>query len=293
MQVTIISRSGQKKPYGSIPRINWSHPLAQGLESYIYDCGGIFYDLVSGQTTTVNNGGTYFGTNSSSKYGSGFKFPLGAAAYHQCPAFNLPTNSRISTIGSTASRTSFAIGFNPTNIPAQTATIIASYVDPSNSVGFAAIVANVSISGDLELISGAGGTGSTTNIAPAGYTLNAYHTASFSVATSTILNVYFDGVLIASPTGSLTHTATDVRANIGNGGGVGGDGFAGFIYWMAAWDGRVLSNTEHSYLNADPYCFLIYPEDEMFSSMYGSAIASLWIPPYGGPYNRIISIRPY
>src|SRR5262249_12479116 len=47
-------RSGQKKPFASIPRINWSHPLARGLVTYMYDAGGgVVIDLVTGRTATA------------------------------------------------------------------------------------------------------------------------------------------------------------------------------------------------------------------------------------------------
>src|ERR1700730_16479057 len=71
MQLPFPWRSGQAKPFASIPRINWSHPLAAGLTIYCYDAGGVILDLVNGGASTptsiTGTGGT--------KVGSGMQFP--------------------------------------------------------------------------------------------------------------------------------------------------------------------------------------------------------------------------
>ncbi len=72
MQIPIIPHRGQKKPWNSIPRINWAHPLAGGLISYGYDAGCGYIDLVTGGQRSINNTTSPpFGGVKSSRYGTG------------------------------------------------------------------------------------------------------------------------------------------------------------------------------------------------------------------------------
>jgi len=90
MQIPIIPFRGQNKPWDSIPRINWQHPLAVGLASYCYDAGGILIDLVNGgKSSTVT---ATLATRGIGKFGSGYKYTSGGGA------IKLPFTSRINSI---------------------------------------------------------------------------------------------------------------------------------------------------------------------------------------------------
>ena len=94
MQIPIIPHRGQAKPYGSIPRINWDHPLAKGLVSYAYDVGGVVIDLVGGKLGTKVNGTPVTGT---SPFGSGVQYPAfpttGAVVFPVDPRVNAAVNT--------------------------------------------------------------------------------------------------------------------------------------------------------------------------------------------------------
>src|SRR6516164_8605550 len=68
------SRGGQAKPFPSIPRIDWAHPLAQGLIFYGYDTGaGTIFDLCSFNNAKETRLGTV-DPNSISAFGSGITY---------------------------------------------------------------------------------------------------------------------------------------------------------------------------------------------------------------------------
>lgn len=274
MQLSLPWRRGQVKPFTSIPRINWDHPLARKLAYYVYDCGGFYYDLVGGAAGILLNGGTYLGQNASSPYGSAFKFPLGGSTSGGGPAFYWPSNAGYSATLASVTPYSFSAGFLATNYPAAQCTVAA-------TVGIAGTTADASFGvsallsvNDIEILLGPNFVGYGTALFPVGYALNTFHTASVSVPTSTTATTYADGVKSSSFSGtSVLATAgkdmriilNDTATNAGT-----GAGWAGFVYYHCCWNGRVLTDAEHAQLHADPYCFLIYPEDDVFAMLKGT-----------------------
>src|SRR5882672_8935016 len=90
MQIPIIPFRGPSKPWTSIPRINWNHPLAINLVVYGYDVGGVVIDLVNG-----GKGSTTTATAVSrgiSAFGAGYKYVSGGGA------IRLPFTSRINSV---------------------------------------------------------------------------------------------------------------------------------------------------------------------------------------------------
>src|SRR5262249_46401745 len=101
MQPSVPWRYGQKQPFGSIPRINWAHPLAQGLAFYTYDTGSAILDLVNGVSLTAA-GANY--TTSTYALGSGTHY-LGVTGGAACTYS--PTLPVYNTFGSTTAYSFF------------------------------------------------------------------------------------------------------------------------------------------------------------------------------------------
>src|SRR6266576_5345703 len=77
MQIPIIANRGNIKPWTSIPRINWRHPLAHGLLFYHYDtgCGG--YDLAGNRKWNLSSANRL--PRKSSRWGTGYVIPNSTA----------------------------------------------------------------------------------------------------------------------------------------------------------------------------------------------------------------------
>src|SRR5258706_12412292 len=109
MQIPIIAFRGQKKPWGSIPRINRLHPITFGLQFYGYDVGGTIVNLVTGgQSSAI----TTRPGRANSKIGTGINFGFGV---------KMPIIT--GQVGTLTAPYTFAGGIFPTAAPAGSAAI--------------------------------------------------------------------------------------------------------------------------------------------------------------------------
>jgi len=94
-------------------------------------------------------------------------------------------------------------------------------------------------------------------------------------ATTALVQAYFDGAFQTSAANNPTATAPGVQPvfNSFNSASLTGNTTAGFIHYGALWR-RKITSAEAMQLHKDPYCFLIYPEDEMFATLVGVAAAT-------------------
>src|SRR6266446_2982753 len=131
MQLPIIGHRGQIKPYGSVPRINWGHPLTWGLISYGYDVGCGPIDLVIGsQRIITNSTSPPFGGVKSSKYGTGLNSISTATV--TTGLYNLPGNANIENLV-VAAPYSFACGLMITLTPVATGRLFCTCDATSNN----------------------------------------------------------------------------------------------------------------------------------------------------------------
>lgn len=268
MQLSVPWRRGQAKPFGSIPRINWAHPLAQKLVSYVYDAGnGCIVDLFEGRLGTIIRSGGNSILNTSTRYGAGIRYQAGFA---DCSITQLnPVSSQL-TLGTPYT---IAAGLFQIATP-DDATILCIRDVVSGNFGFElqtstdhffVIYVPVASGGDTRVNTSAG-----TN------SLNTFHTFIAVADSATTGKVYCDGVLDQSPSGSnvisdaMGATNTYTCFNTKTNSSLGSGGINGFIYYQASWK-RTLTATEARLLHDDPYCFLIYPEDEIFATLVGVA----------------------
>ncbi len=91
------------------------------------------------------------------------------------------------------------------------------------------------------------------------------------------VTVYQDGAVIATGSSVVAIASSTSQTYIGEyGGGAGGASDVTHLA-IAGWD-RALSAAEVLQWSLDPYCFLIYPEDEMFATLVGAVGAAANIP---------------
>jgi len=257
VQIPILPRfnSGQAKPWSSIPRINWAHPLAQNLVVYGYDAGGVVIDLVNGGvgfTTTATTAG-----RGSSKFGSGYKYTSGGGA------IRLPFTPRINSV---VPPFSIACSFFVTAVTAGNALFCLADTTASAPVYMSFDSATTMRAGFVN------GADDLTYTVPS--ILNSYHSMVGVGASTTSIAAYFDGSSRATSANNPT-SAFPAAAPIFNSfdlDGLNGNTTAGFIYYGALWT-RALNDEEILQLHFDPYCFLIYPEDEIFSEWVGTITA--------------------
>lgn len=255
MQIPILHRRGQKKPWTSIPRINWSHPLTRGMIFYGYDTGaGLIVDLVDGD---VQVSGTR-PTNAVSQFGQGFRYTSGGAA----PFFPIDGPICRSLLNS---RYSIACAWYITALPSIAFTCPFGINDNASS-NAAAFLWDSGGTTDMQF--------SVANTNPTPFTansINKYHTLVGTNVTGVAQSVYYDGVLTATTNLTATFTtavcAPCFNTTTANATPVG-NGIAGWVYYGAYWNRTILAQEAHL-LHHDPYCFLIYPEDEMFAQMVG------------------------
>jgi hypothetical protein len=269
-QIQRLSR-GQVKPYNSVPRIDWSHPLAAGLSTYCYDIGGSVFDLVNGgHITTVGTSGSQ-----QTQFGRALQFPL--TGYGYMPPLppgkinpfggNTPYSAAMGTL-----QLAGAIG------PSSPDSAHVSVQDAGNSqntaFGFntfplgsgnnkpnptmACVFGNVTANEFNQLV-----------------LPNVYQSWAMSGVTGTATQ-YSNGVFdttfsgFVSDNGAVTNGQIMYNTASINSGQTFGNSINGFVYYFAMW-GRAISASEALLLHEDPYCFLIYPEDEMFATLIGAA----------------------
>ena len=272
MPIPIYFKDGQDKSYGSIPRINWLHPLARGLIHYGYDIGIGPIDLVTGSIRRLANTAVITG-NRSSTYGKGLLY-LGAIAASRIGPVFTGTAANLTSV-TTAAPFSWACAVMLTATPPTGGPTIFGLTGADTtqplSLGCSGTTTTDFWYGANNSLLG------TTAAGPA--TLNKFHTL-LGVATATSTSqFYVDGKL------NLSQTATSVVSTVatrfpGYGGldsvATSQPIFSGFIYYGAIWKNRALSQAEAVQLHTDPYCFLIWPEEDVF---WGQRVGTTGPPP--------------
>jgi len=264
MQLSLPWRYGWTKPFGSIPRINWGHPLTRGLLTYCYDVGGPIIDLVGGGTGKIVASTTHI-ARSVSPFGLGLKYGATSSSDY----FLMPVNRRISTFGNSVPYTIACATFY-TGAPNINSVVVGPsdgssnqgpvfWIDGTNT--FFAVVLNNANTHDFAQLR-------TTN------TFQSWVCAAPSTTTATL---YANGKLDSSLSGIATTQSITGMSNIFNNGNTGSNNYSGgagngLVYYYAGWN-RVLTAAEALLLHSDPYCFLIYPEDEIFATLVGASAA--------------------
>jgi len=291
MQISIPWRRGWKKPFPSIPRINWAHPLAQKLICYVYDCGGgVVIDLVSGQIGTHSKVGTpsALAAVAPSPFGSGWKYAQQSST-SLADGISFPANIRTNSFTSTAPY-SFAAGFMP--------------VSPINASGSDTLIYVLADATAADNWWAVGDQGTGQPVVNFGADSDNAFTTGRAWVPGNFTTVV--GVLTAATTGTgyymddsgyyqttnwtglaPNNDGTGNRIYLGYFGSAGAFGaachFNGFIFYGATWRGRKLSTAEAKYLGNDPWCLLWYPEDEIFATLVGGGAPT---PPGPGPNFR-------
>jgi hypothetical protein len=268
---------GRVKPYNSVPRIDWSHPLAAGLATYCYDVGNSIVDLVRGDQIKIGANGTApFGSHES-QFGRGRLFPLdGWGSMPPFPIFEInPFGGAAPYSAAMGTLFTGAVG-TPQTSPDS---VLVSVQAANNNLDtfFAFNVWQNGAPGNphaYDIVSAVFGNASN------GIYTQAVSPGNFQtwgcVATSgSSADLYGNGVFDNTFAGTTTFSG-DSQAQIMyatasiNAGQTFGTSFQGFVPYYAMWS-RALSAAEMMLLHQDPYCFLIYPEDEMFSTLVGAA----------------------
>jgi hypothetical protein len=261
------AQKGQAKPWASIPRINWAHPLTYGLVFYGYDLGGRMIDLVGGSVGIIGAGGsqpdriiTPFG------YGTSW---TGLAANGTEWSFPNVINPSLTISNAPYS---YACGFYETARPATLSTSVCFALATAGN--FAVLMApDQAANGDFTAFFGVSAA-STINIG-SGNTLNTFNSA-IAVANSASTGTLFLNTASSSAAG-MTNTGTLAGAvplfNSFEVGGADKD-FTGTVFYGAIWQPRAITQSEALSIYTDPYQFLIYPEDDVLSSWVGTAGAA-------------------
>jgi hypothetical protein len=246
------------------------------LALYTYDTGtGAVLDLVNYQTGTLTTGGTYstqtYALGSGALYGTTSKsiyFPV-------LPVYNNFGNN---------TAYSFFCGTFYTGAPVSGGGAIVNIAATSaaNNTG-PAIYAGAPFATAVTTF---WSNGASFNTWAQTITQNTFQTWGVVVTGSTTALLYGNGKLDTSVTGigntaanSLSSLPDTGSIAINNGSAsstaVSGGGISGFVPFFAGWNRR-LTAAEARQLHDDPYCFLIYPEDEIFSTLKGAAGASTY-----------------
>jgi hypothetical protein len=276
MQLYVPIRRGQAKPWSSIPRINCSHPLTAGLTNYWYDTGtGAVIDLVTGRTMVPAAGNV-----KPPPAGS----PFGRANYYSTVGLYGMVDPATNPKQAWAAPFSFACGWWQVATPVTGANPV--YFTLQDNTGNTPFALYTDTS-NLRIAYG--------NASPAiAFTQPGNNTFNVFVGVATGASTqsnYLNATLFSS-TQTSAYTGTVMSYNI-NGTDVGWsasatESNAAIVYFGAVWL-RALSATEAAQLYQDPYCFLIYPEDEMFATLVGIAtITSLPYNQYDYPQPRTI-----
>lgn len=265
MQIPILSRRGNRKPWSSIPRIDWSHPLTANLLFYHYDTGTGGYDLAQSREMTLRTANGI--PRGHSQWGSGYNFANTTAdgiqyqstgGLRSAPPFSWATgfNRPVAATESGASFFSRAANDFGTN-PFVNWGFDVNHLSNAGTVG-----ANVNSGGSFQ---------STVSVTAS---LGAYHSLLATCpAAATSIVWWFDGLPQTTKTGlTIQSITTGDNTVIGTDGG-GPNGYQGWVYYGAFWN-RLLTQAEATLLHLNPYCFLIYPEDDIFAELVGVTAAT-------------------
>ena len=240
--------------------MDWGHPLAQGLISYAIDIGGQYVDIARNQGfTKFNSGAATAGV--STKFGQAISY-VGATTspmYGGLAALDTFYNTAPYSVAT-------GIYFNGANVAS----------DPNifgvgTSTGTTPAIIGYSIASNVffyEYANGSNNNGSVT------LSTNTYNTSVMVATTSSQGQCYANGNLDASPAVVTTMTQAGSVLNIHgfSTGSPNATTLTGSIYWGAIWK-RALTQADALQLYLDPYCFLVFPEDDVWSLAKGTAAA--------------------
>lgn len=285
-QIQRLTR-GLIKPYNSLPRIDWSDPIVQGLSTYCYGTDGSIIDLVNGgQFTAVGCNGV-----KPTGFGNYLQFPL--TGYGYMPP--LTAGKTIPFGGSAPFSTAIGTIFNTTATgPGFTSDgdcALVQVLDAANTTN--------TFSGFNTWPPGAAGNpnpATTTLACEVGNSTNAYFTPTvipntfqswgMACPNNTTGLLYSLGLFDNTFSGTVNFNgASQGQVMYGtasiNSGQSFGNGISGAIPYFAVWS-RVLSPAEYLRLATDPWSFLIYPEEDFFivgTNLIGSTalMAQAWM----------------
>lgn len=264
MQIPIISQRSQNKPWPSRPRINKDHSLARGLSFYVYcDGGASQFDLV-GNRWSSNVSGSFAGANTA--LGNGLEDTQAVASGSKVAVIWAGGPATVTSDGAGGGDYTLAIrhliktapgaGTGP-DVFGQTSTGLVKVAGIYYRMTSGPIATPHAWT-DLTDIAG------TTNC----FGLN--HTVAARRSSGT-LSCWVNGANQGSGPDSTSVLASSSNVYLG----VESDGTTqtsstldNVYLYAAAWN-RALTDAEMLQLHLDPYCFLIFPEDEIFATLIG------------------------
>jgi hypothetical protein len=244
-----------------VPRIDWRHPLATGLAFCSVTQVNSVYDLVSGKVASIAT----FNASPVTPYGHVFT-----------PGATDVTKADFGTWQPlTGGDTTVFVIANPAASGSQQPALFNQRQHSPDNTQINLLMNSdkdgVAISGQFALYvqAGAGvvGMGSTVS----GFVDGNFHAFAGKFISGSAASVWCDGVNV-SGIGYAIVTGTVVGANqaivVGGCGAQVFDGYAANcpIPLVLGWN-RALSDAEMRYIGKSPYCFLIYPEDEMWARL--------------------------
>ena len=252
---------GQVKPSSiGIPRINWEHPLAQQLKTYLYDTGDGIVDLVLGMKGTPHaSGGTLLPV--AFQYGRSQFYGAAGSLWNTFPATNIALNAG----GSSSPQWSQVCATYFTGTPPTSESIVGAFdAGGSSDNGPQFWIGGTNL---MVVTFNNGASQPSFNQAIATKTYQTWGAVATSTSTATY---YANGKLDSNPTG-ITATGKSVK-DLGHSSGQWivnattptgfNNGVNGFLQYYGYWE-RELTAPENELLHHDPYCFLIFPEDEL------------------------------
>jgi hypothetical protein len=268
MSLSLPWRSGRAKPFGSIPRINWSAQITNGLSSCVLPASYgdpqlnaqhqqsgwivpattgsfIFGTTPVGRGLRTNNGGTHGAVGSAWTQTS---IPsTGAGDFTTCCLIYINTttvvNGGANTLGDFFGQTSS--GTSPDH----------GYFLTGATPTFTAYTQGTNFTTSQTIVTG-----------------NVY--ALMFTRLGTACTFYINGISSSTGTSSLAiYTAATSRYYFGIYDGTGTSNAPDFTILFAGGWNRALTASEALSWAQDPYGFLIYPEDEMFATMVGAVAA--------------------
>lgn len=257
MQLPLRGFRGLFKPSGA-PRINWADPLTDGLCAYwlMTPAQGGLLELVHGGRTAFASGQV---VPFQSLYGAVAKFTAQLAGPTLSNAY-LGITTKVSMFGHVRCTKSGCVAYGR----AANAGHSTPYLD------FGAWCEN---SGNTHFrCSLSDGTTTTVNV------------ASFSDSLWHFLGGTYDGTtVVAYGDASVATAGMAIGANTVRDGGQNfvfggsrsspGEDFTGDQLWNGLWN-RALTSVEKERLRLDPFCFLIWPEDDLFALMVAAGTAA-------------------
>jgi len=289
VQIPIPPRRGQARPWTSIPRINWAHPLTWGLATYAFDCGGgVFIDLVSGQTgARATTGAATAAKAAPSRYGGGMLF-VQQSTTSLSSRIVFPHSKHTEYPAAAGGMTgaapySYACGFVPKSpINASGShTVLYEFgdalVDTFYQVGDQGTgvpICNYSNNGDNPFTSSRAWV-------PNNFTTVVGVLLS-TAASGTAVQYYMDSsgyfevnnLTAVAPGLNTSLTAQIIIADSRTSGTPANNFFNGWVHYGCSWSQRILTKAEAVSLQNDPWQFLIWPEDEMFATLVGVTAAA-------------------